>query len=170
MNVRLLASGGPLRQRPRIAVIGERDAAPELLLLSEHVGAELARHGAILICGGMGGVMEAASRGCQQAGGLVVGILPTETAADANPYVDVPIVTGMGEGRNIIIARSAQAAIAIGGSYGTLSEIAFALRLAIPVVALQTWVFSRERGEPDPVVRVSDASAAVEKALDLARG
>lgn len=117
----------------------------------------------------MGGVMEAASRGCTNAGGLVIGILPTESAQDANPYVSVPVATGMGEGRNIIVVRSAQAVIAVGGSYGTLSEIAFALRLDIPVVGLQTWTFSRNRGEPDPIVRVSDAPSAVHKALELVR-
>ncbi len=169
MSVRPATSGGPLAENARIAVIGERGAPHDLLLLAEEVGTELARRNAILICGGMGGVMEAASRGCRNAGGLVVGILPTESAQDANPYVSIPVVTGMGEGRNIIVVRSAQAVIAIGGSYGTLSEIAFALRLEIPVIGLRTWVFSRERGESDRIVRVADAKAAVERALS-ARG
>ncbi|MBV8670015.1 MAG: LOG family protein, partial [Candidatus Eremiobacteraeota bacterium] len=115
--------------------------------------------------GGMSGVMEAAARGCAEAGGLVVGIVPTAEAQDANDHVSVPIVTGMGEGRNIIIVRSAQAVIAVGGSYGTLSEIALALRLEIPVIGLHTWVFSRERpDEPDPIVRVTTAAAAVDVA------
>jgi uncharacterized protein (TIGR00725 family) len=168
MTLRASATTGPLRNRPRIAVVGEREALPDLLLLAEQVGAHLAHHGAIMLCGGMGGVMEAASRGCRQAGGLVVGILPTEDANDANAFVDIPIVTGMGEGRNIILVRSAQAVIAIGGSYGTLSEIAFALRLALPVIAIRSWMASRERGEPDPIVRTSDPDDAVKKALALA--
>lgn len=166
MSVRPQTSGGPLRHRPRIAVIGERDASVDLLLLAEQVGAGLAQRDAILICGGMGGVMEAASRGCAQAGGTVVGILPTESSEDANPFVRIPVVTGMGEGRNIIIVRSAQAVIAIGGSYGTLSEIAFALRLGIPVIGLRTWVLSCDRDESDAIVRVSDANEAVLHALN----
>jgi uncharacterized protein (TIGR00725 family) len=156
------------RRSTCIAVVGERDASPELVALAEEVGAWIAARGAILVCGGMGGVMEAASKGCALAGGLVVGILPTDDAADANPYVSVRVATGMGEGRNIIVVRSAQAVIAIGGSYGTLSEIAFALRLNVPVIALRSWVFSRERAEADPLVRVADAKTAVAKALELA--
>jgi uncharacterized protein (TIGR00725 family) len=153
----------------RIAVVGERNASTELANLAEEVGTLLAAHKAALICGGMGGVMEAAARGCSRAGGIVVGILPTSEASDANPFVTVPIVTGMGEGRNIIVVRSAQAIIAIGGSYGTLSEIAHALHLNIPVIGLRTWVFSRERAEADPIMRVTTAKDAVDKAVDLAR-
>jgi len=154
-----------MKPATRIAVIGERDASRALLREAEDVGRELARRGAVLVCGGMGGVMEAAARGCADAGGLVVGIIPTADAEDANDYVSVPIVTAMGEGRNIIIVRSAQAVIAVGGSYGTLSEIALALRLEIPVIGLHTWAFSRERpDERDPVIRVTTAEAAVEAA------
>jgi uncharacterized protein (TIGR00725 family) len=154
-----------LRKAPRIAVIGERDASRSLLQDAEDVGREVALRGAILVCGGMGGVMDAAARGCANAGGCVVGIIPTADANDANDYVAVPIVTGMGEGRNIIVVRSAQAVIAVGGSYGTLSEIALALRLGIPVIGLHTWLFSRERpDEADPVIRVTTAADAVEAA------
>ena len=154
-----------VKRAPQIAVIGERHASRSLLRDAEDVGRELARRGAVLLCGGMSGVMEAAARGCAEVGGLVVGIVPTAEAQDANDYVSVPIVTGMGEGRNIIIVRSAQAVIAVGGSYGTLSEIALALRLEIPVIGLHTWVFSRERpDERDPVVRVTTAAAAVDAA------
>jgi uncharacterized protein (TIGR00725 family) len=153
----------------RIGVVGERNASTELANLAEEVGSLLAARKAALICGGMGGVMEAAARGCSRAGGIVVGILPTSEANDANPFVTVPIVTAMGEGRNIIVVRSAQAVIAIGGSYGTLSEIALALRLNIPVIGLRTWVFSREKAEPDPIVRVTGAKEAVDKAIELAR-
>jgi uncharacterized protein (TIGR00725 family) len=153
---------------PRIAVVGERDATPDLARIAEDVGRELGRRGAIVVCGGMGGVMQAAAKGCSESGGLVVGILPGMDAAEANPYVGLPVVTGMGEGRNIIVVRSAQAVIAIGGSYGTLSEIALALRLGRPVVGLQTWVFYRERSAPDPVHRASDPRHAVELALTAA--
>lgn len=153
----------------RIAVVGERDASKTAIELAREVGAELARRKAILICGGMASVMEAASQGCSENGGIVIGILPTADARDANPFVTVPIVTAMDEGRNIIVVRSAQALIAIGGSYGTLSEIAFALRLGIPVIGLQTWVFSRSTGDADAIVRVTSAREAVEKAFELAR-
>ena len=153
----------------RIAVVGERDASEVRRQDAEHVGREIALRGAVLICGGMGGVMEAASRGCREAGGTVVGIIPTDDPDDANPYVTVPIVTGMGEGRNIIVVRSAHAVIAIGGSYGTLSEIALALRLKIPVIGLHTWIFSREQpDEHDAVIRVTSARQAVEAAWDAA--
>ena len=156
-----------MRQAPRIAVVGERDASQSLLREAEHVGKGIAERGAILICGGMGGVMEAAAKGCSLAGGRVVGILPTENAEDANAYVTIPVVTGMGEGRNIIVVRSAQAVIAVGGRYGTLSEVALALRLRIPVIGLHTWVFSREAvDEPDAVIRVASAQAAVAAAWD----
>lgn len=153
----------------RIAVIGERNASQELLSATEHVGKEIARRRAVLICGGMGGVMEAAARGASEAGGIVVGIIPTDSAADANRYVTIPIVTGMGEGRNIIVVRSAHAVISIGGSYGTLSEIALALRLEIPVIGLRTWTFAREPGDRDPVVRVSTPAEAVDRAFAAAK-
>lgn len=148
----------------RIAVVGERQAPEALLRVAEQVGDQIARRGGVLVCGGMGGVMEAASRGCAAAGGTVVGILPTPCAADANPHVTIPIVTGMGEGRNIIIARSAQALIAIGGSFGTLSEIAFALRLEVPVIGLDTWSVTRPGQTADPIVRASSPTDAVEQA------
>lgn len=154
-----------MKRSPRIAVVGERDATPERAREAEYVGREIAQRGGVLICGGMGGVMEAAARGCALARGIVVGILPGSLASDANDWVSIPIVTAMGEGRNVIIVRSAQAVIAIGGSYGTLSEIALALRLQVPVIGLHTWTFSSgDQSIDDPIVRVQSASAAVEAA------
>lgn len=154
-----------MSDRPlRIAVVGEREASHETLQRAEEVGTEIGRRGGILICGGMGGVMEAASRGCARAGGVVAGVLPTSSSADANPHVGIPIVTGMGEGRNIIIVRSAHAVIAVGGSYGTLSEIAFALRLEIPVVGLDTWTVARPGQTADPIIRAQSPLEAVELA------
>lgn len=150
---------------PRIAVVGERDASRAIASEAENVGREIALRGGILICGGLGGVMEAAARGCKAAGGMTIGIIPSADAEDANPHIVVPIVTGMGEGRNIIVVRSAQAVIAIGGSYGTLSEIALALRLNIPVIGLHTWAFFREQpDERDPVIRAANAQEAVDRA------
>jgi uncharacterized protein (TIGR00725 family) len=128
------------KQKKIIGVIGQgRDCSPELLQEAEEVGYLIAQQDAVLICGGLGGVMEAACRGAKQAHGLTIGVLPSFASADANPFVDIPIVTGMGEARNLIIVRTAEVLIAVGGKYGTLSEIAFALALGKPVVGLHTW-------------------------------
>ncbi len=127
-----------------IAVIGENDPTPEIAALAEAVGTEIASAGAVLICGGLGGVMEAACRGAAGKGGVTIGILPGTRSGDANPYVTYPIPTGLGRARNILVARAAQAVIAIGGKYGTLSEIAFAKVEGTPVIGLQTWELRRE--------------------------
>ena len=113
--------------------------------------------------------MEAACRGAKSAGGLTMGILPGKSWAEANPYVDIPIVTGISEARNAIITRTAQAVIAIGGCYGTLSEIAFALSFGMPVVGLGTWEMEREGHPPPPIVRAASPEEAVTRALALAR-
>ncbi len=128
------------KQKKIIGVIGQgRDCSPELLQEAEEVGYLIAQQDAVLICGGLGGVMEAACRGAKQGHGLTIGVLPSFASTDANPFVDIPIVTGMGEARNLIIVRTAEVLIAVGGKYGTLSEIAFALALGKPVVGLHTW-------------------------------
>jgi uncharacterized protein (TIGR00725 family) len=133
--------------------------------LAEAVGRGLAEAGAVLICGGRGGVMEAACRGARQAGGLTVGVLPGFSATEANPYVTIPIVTGLGEARNVIIVRTAQAVVGVGGEFGTLSEIAFALKLGRPVVGLETWELAKG-GQPDQaIVRASTPEEAVRLAL-----
>ncbi|MDR7419794.1 MAG: TIGR00725 family protein [Armatimonadota bacterium] len=154
----------------RIGVIGERNASADLLAAAEEVGREVGRRGGILICGGMEGVMEAASRGAALAGGTVVGILPGATADDANAFVTVPVVTGMGEGRNVIIARTAEAVIAVGGAYGTLSEIAFALHFGVPVIGLATWGLHRAGQTADPIRRADTPRQAVEWAWAAAEG
>lgn len=143
---------------PVIAVIGGRKASRALLGEAEKAGALIARKGATLICGGLGGIMEAASRGAQEEGGLTIGILPHDIGSPANPFIDVAIATGMGIGRNIIIARTADALIAIGGAYGTLSEIAFALQLEKPVIGIKTW-------EIKGIDQAADAEEAVQKAF-----
>lgn len=122
-----------------IAVIGGRKVEKRLLQEAEEVGSLIADRDAILVSGGLGGVMEAASRGAKKAGGIVVGILPHEHKGEMNEYIDVPVATGLGIGRNVIIARTADALIAVGGEYGTLSEIAFALQMKKPVVGIKTW-------------------------------
>ena len=125
--------------KPIIAVIGGRRTEKALLKEAEETGRLIAGKGAVLVCGGLGGVMEAASRGAKAGGGLTVGILPQNDAKDANQFIDVPVVTGLGIGRNVIIARTADALIAVGGAYGTLSEIAYALQMGKPVVGIKTW-------------------------------
>ncbi len=122
-----------------VGVIGAGKAKPELMFLAEEVGRLLAKEGIIVITGGLGGVMEAACRGAVCEGGITVGILPTLRKEDANPYVKIAIPTGMGEMRNALIVRASDALIAIGGEYGTLSEIALALKVGKPVIGLKTW-------------------------------
>jgi uncharacterized protein (TIGR00725 family) len=122
-----------------IGVIGAARVSEAGYAAALEVGRLLAGRGATLVCGGLGGVMEAACRGCSEAGGMAVGILPGATAEQANPWVGLPIVTNMGHARNVIIAHTAQALIAVEGEYGTLSEIAVALKLGKPVISLQSW-------------------------------
>jgi uncharacterized protein (TIGR00725 family) len=126
-----------------VAVVGSATCSPAETAAAETIGQLLAEAGAVLICGGRGGVMAAACRGAKSAGGLTVGILPGVDAGEANSWVDVPIATGLGEARNAIVARSADAVIAVAGSYGTLSEIAFALKWGKRVVGLSTWELAR---------------------------
>ena len=150
-----------------IAVIGAGECSREVAEMAEEVGHRLAEKGAILICGGLGGVMEAACRGAKSAGGTTVGVLPGTNPGDVNPYVDIPIATGMGQARNVIVVTSAQAVIAIGGGYGTLSEIGHAKKLGLPVVGLQTWSLAQEGYEG--LARAETPAEAVEKALALAK-
>ncbi|WP_457755558.1 TIGR00725 family protein [Thermodesulfatator indicus] len=127
-----------LKNKRRIAIFGAGICDDEIYQLAYKVGRLLAPK-AIVYTGGLGGVMEAASKGAFEAGGLTVGILPGNRAQDANPYVLVPIITSMGEARNMILVKTAEVAIAISGSYGTLSEIALALKAWKPVIGLKTW-------------------------------
>ncbi|MDX2480033.1 MAG: TIGR00725 family protein [Desulfuromusa sp.] len=128
-----------MRQKLIIGVIGAGNASAHGLEHAYQVGQLIAKKGAVLVCGGLGGVMEAASRGCVEAGGDVLGILPGNSLGTANPYVTLPIVTAMGHARNVIIAQTARALVAIEGEYGTLSEIAIGLKLGKPVVQLGSW-------------------------------
>lgn len=122
-----------------VAVCGPAQADDRLLNLAEETGLKLGRGGAIVVTGGLGGVMAAASRGAKKAGGKTLGILPGETRSDANPFIDIAVPTGMGEMRNALVARVADGLIAIGGQMGTLSEIALALKMGKPVVSLDSW-------------------------------
>jgi uncharacterized protein (TIGR00725 family) len=147
----------------QISVIGSGDCAQdsELAGLAEEVGRGLAAAGAVLVCGGMGGVMEAASRGAAEEGGTVIGIVPTASPQDANPHCTHVVATGIGPARNLAVVASGEAVIAIGGAWGTLSEIAFARRLGRPVVTLRSWSAEGE-GEMAtmPGVEAVDSSAA----------
>ena len=127
------------KQRPVIAVIGAAEASPVGYFKAQEVGRLIAARGAVLVCGGLSGIMEGACLGCSRAGGEAVGILPGPEAAQANPFVTLAIPTNMGHARNIIIAHSARALIAIEGGFGTLSEMAVALKLGRPVVAIDSW-------------------------------
>jgi uncharacterized protein (TIGR00725 family) len=146
---------------PHIAVIGAGRASPEQTDAAEAVGRGLAEAGAVLVCGGLGGVMEAACRGAKAAGGTAVGILPGDDRSHANQHVDVALATGLGEARNALIVRAVDALVAVGGEYGTLSEIALALKTGKPVVGLETW-------DLELVVRAQTAAEAVRRALELA--
>ncbi len=152
-----------------IAVIGGNQPSPQEANLAETVGRELAMRGAILVCGGLGGVMEAACKGAQSKGGVTIGILPGDSRQTANPYVQIPIVTGIGYARNFTVVKSAQAVIAIGGSYGTLSEIGHALRSGIPVIGLNTWSLSRNGQQDNSITLAQNPTEAVNKALNLAK-
>lgn len=158
-----------LERKIAIAVIGGGHCTAQEAALAETVGRELAKRGITLICGGLGGVMEAACRGAAIENGMTIGILPTDSPTSSNPYVQIPIATGIGEARNLVIAKSAGAVIAIGGDYGTLSEIAFALKSGTPVVGLNTWTLSRNGQEDRSIVYAEDAVDAVEKAIALAK-
>lgn len=149
--------------RIMIGVIGAGEASVAGYAAAREVGELLARRGGVLVCGGLGGVMEAACRGAREAGGLTIGILPGPEAKAANPFVEIPIATNLGHARNIVIAHTAQALIAVEGSYGTLSEMAIGLKLGRPVVVLV--------GGPDlpGVLLAASPSDAVELAFSRLR-
>jgi uncharacterized protein (TIGR00725 family) len=149
-----------------IAVIGGSDISPKTAQLAEEVGREIARRGAVLVCGGLGGAMEAACKGASDTGGLTIGILPGERR-EANPYVRIPIVTGMGYARNVAVAKSAQAVIAIDGSYGTLTEIGYALQSGIPVIGLGTWEIAIDGKTDKNIIKAKNPQDAVDKAMEL---
>src|SRR5436190_209326 len=149
-----------------LSVIGPGVCSAEESRLAEEVGRLLALRGVAVICGGLAGVTEAACKGAFEAGGMTVGLLPGIDASDANPYVRLPIPTGMGEARNVLVVRAGLAAIAIGGEYGTLSEIAFALKMGKRVVGLNTWELRRGGSVDSGILMASSAEEALGLALD----
>jgi uncharacterized protein (TIGR00725 family) len=154
-------------REPYVAVVGPSAGTPAELALGDAVGRGLAEAGAVLVCGGMGGVMEAAAGGAMNAGGKTVGILPTSSRLEGNPYLTVAVATGMGEARNAIVVRTADVVIAIHGEFGTLSEIALALKMGRPVVGLGTWELMKAGEAVESIVRAKNAEDAVAKALAL---
>ena len=154
-----------------IAVIGGEDAPPDVQRLAEEVGRELARRGCTVVCGGGSGVMEAVCRGARSEGGHTIGIMPGHNAQESPPneWVEFPIYTGMGFARNSALVLSGQAAIAIDGAYGTLTEIAYALIHEVPIVGLDTWHFSYPGHDAERLIRAESPQDAVEKAVMAAQ-
>lgn len=152
---------------PAVSVIGRRTAPREQYAAAREVGRLLAEAGYTIVCGGLGGVMEAACRGAKEGGGLTVGILPTLSRTDANPYVDLPIATGLGEARNVIVATTGLAVVAVGGSLGTLTEVAFALKHHIPVVGIDTWDLEVARVPGTTIYPVTTPAEAIAKVKEL---
>jgi hypothetical protein len=152
---------------PYVAVIGASNATEWELSSAEEVGRLLARAGCVLVCGGLGGVMDAAARGAREEGGASVGILPGDDRSGASRHLTVALATGFGEARNAIVARSCDAVIAVGGEFGTLSEIALALKMGKPVVGLGTWELTKAGETVEAIVRAKNAEEAVAKALSL---
>jgi hypothetical protein len=148
-------------------VIGGAQAVRSELLIAEEVGRLIAQAGGVLVCGGLGGVMDAAARGCAAAGGVSIGVLPGESRADASEHLSVVIPTGMGEARNALVVRAADCVIAVGGEFGTLSEIGLALKMGRPLVGIGTWRLERDDLSKDPIVRVHTPREAVKVALSL---
>jgi len=151
-----------------IAVIGGDSAPVRALQHAEAVGREIASRGHVLICGGRGGVMEAACRGAANAGGITIGVLPDSDRSEMNSYVQIPIVSGIGRARNLTIALTADALIAVDGGYGTLSEIAFALQHGKPVAGIDTWRIEGDGPEVAPIFRTSSPLEAVAWAIEAA--
>jgi hypothetical protein len=156
-----------MRGETVIAVIGGGEETGEPLELARAVGRLLARKGAVVVCGGLGGIMEAVSEGANEEGGSVLGILPGPRRSDANAFVTYPVATNLGEARNAIIVQTSDAVIAIGGEAGTLSEIALAVKMGKPVVILRGW--ERLRGWSHGLYFAESPEQAVQMALSLAR-
>lgn len=128
-----------MAQRVHIGVIGAGDCSEELYQLARELGRYIGRNTWVLFCGGLGGIMQGAAEGCSLEGGMTVGLLPGNNKESANPFITLPIPTGLGEGRNLLVVRASDVVVAISGGYGTLSEIGLALRIGKPVVGIETW-------------------------------
>lgn len=151
--------------RTWIAVVGPGEAGEHELALAETAGAEVAAAGAVLVCGGLGGVMEAACRGARSRGGTTVGLLPGSDRSAANGWVQIAIPTGLGEVRNALVVRAADALVAVGVGWGTLSEIALALKAGRPVIGIGSWELARDGQAVEGIVAMDDPAEAVAAAL-----
>ncbi|MCL2678897.1 MAG: TIGR00725 family protein [Dehalococcoidia bacterium] len=156
-----------MNNRKFISVIGASQASASELALAEAAGKEIAHAGAVLVCGGMGGVMEAACRGAKSVGGTTIGILPGNHRGEGNPYLDFPIASGVGHARNVAVVKTGQAVIAVGGSYGTLTEIGYALNAGLPVIGLESWTISRKGRGKCPIISATTPAEAVKMALEM---
>ncbi|RJQ32152.1 MAG: TIGR00725 family protein [Actinobacteria bacterium] len=152
-----------------IGVIGAGVAGKTTEQLAYEVGKAVAKAGAVLVCGGLGGVMHEAAHGANQMGGTVIGLLPSSSRVGSSDYLSYSIPTGLGEGRNVLIARSCDALIAIDGEYGTLSEIALALKIGKPVIGLNTWTLSKKGKEVEAITLATDPLEAVNLAIQAAK-
>jgi uncharacterized protein (TIGR00725 family) len=158
------------RARACVAVVGSSTGTREELDRAEAIGRVIAREGWILVCGGLGGVMDAAARGVEAAGGVAIGILPGDDRSAGSSHLTAGVATGLGEARNVLIVRTADVIVAVGGEFGTLSEIALALKIGKPVIGLDTWSLRRDGLDHDPIVRVAspeDVVAAAREALRM---
>jgi len=151
------------KRAPIIGVIGPGQCSGKLKIQAEQIGQTIAAEGAMLVCGGLGGVMEAAARGAKEKDGTTIGIIPGDKKSDANKYIDIVIPSGIGEARNLLIIRTADAVVALPGMYGTLSEMAFCMKTNTPLVSLQAWDIS------DKIIRLDDPIKAAKEAIRLAR-
>lgn len=155
-----------MSQRRRIvSIIGGSECSEEEYRIAEEVGYLLAKQEVVIVCGGRGGVMEAACRGARRASGLTIGILPDHDPSSGNPYLEIAIPTGLGHNRNTVVAQTGEAVIAIGGGYGTLSEIGIAIKTGRRVVGIGTWDAVDKCGKPIKIIRAGEAKEAVELAL-----
>jgi len=152
----------PADRKPVIAVVGAGKCSRKLRDQAAIVGAYVAQHGGVIVCGGMGGIMEGAARGAKEQGGLTIGILPTEHVSDANEFIDIVIPTGFGDARNVMVVRTADVVVAFPGKYTTLTEMAFALKAGTPVVSVNAWRLG------DEIEQVDDPEAAAKRAMELA--
>ncbi|MEN3184464.1 MAG: TIGR00725 family protein [Atribacterota bacterium] len=157
-----LGNTSATRHKWYIGVLGQHAPEEPILTLAYQIGRGIARRGGVLLCGGLGGVMEAACRGAKEAGGTTIGILPGYSPSDANPFVDFAIATGLGEARNFVLVAASSALIACGGQAGTLSEIALALRMGKILAGVATWTIEDHRGRRDFFPSFSDPEEAVE--------
>jgi uncharacterized protein (TIGR00725 family) len=153
-----------------VAVVGGSVFETEACDQAERIGRLLAQRNAVIVCGGMTGVMEAVCRGAKAENGMTVGLLPGESRSEANDYVDIALPTGIGEMRNMLVVRASDGVIAVGGEFGTLSEVAFALRIGKPVVGLGTWELAKGGKADTTLERVASPEEAVDRVFELVRG